>query len=89
MAVIPYWPEMQQAKPEAQGEVRSSYRGGYTIKTPLTLKGRGVKLERVLTADCLVPQAHHKIGWNEYYVTERALDILAQKFTFSRECLLD
>lgn len=89
MAIIPYWPEMQQAKPEAQGEVSYGYRGKHYIKTPLTLKGRGITHIGVLTANSLAERAQHKAGWNEYVVTRRALDTLSEKFTFSRECLLD
>lgn len=69
--------------------MRYSYRGKYTIKTPLTFKGRGITHTGVLTADRLTPQAQHKAGWNQYYVTERALAKLAETHTFSREALLD
>lgn len=56
---------------------------------PLMFKGRGIKHLGTLRADHLTEQAQHKAGWNEYTVTERALDKLAERFTFAREALLD
>lgn len=89
MAVISYWPEMGQKKPVADGDVRHSYSGHYRITSPLMFKGRGIKHLGTLRADHLTEQAQHKAGWNEYTVTERALDKLAERFTFAREALLD
>ena len=89
MAVISYWPEMGQKAPKADGDVRYSYNGHYRIKTPLLFKGRGIKHLGVLTADRLTEFAQHKAGWNEYVVTERALEQLSVKYTFAREALLD
>lgn len=90
MALLGYYPEMNQAKPIAQGEVSLSHYGKhYFIKTPLTLKtNRSVTLINVLTSAQLVPQAQHKVGWNEYKVTEKAMESLKNKYNFSYEFLL-
>jgi len=88
MAILPYYPEMGEQKPPAQGEVRLSHRGGWLLKTPLTFKGRGIKYERTFTSADLMPQAQHKVGWHEYYLTKRAFKMLDEKYTFSSECLL-
>ena len=85
-----YHPEMGEAKPEAQIEVRNSWDGKhYILCTPLTLKiGRGIKHTRVLQASNLAINSP-KVGWNEYYVTERAFEILEKQYTMSMELLLN
>lgn len=86
-----FWPEMGQAKPAANCEIRSGF-DKMTIWTRQTFPTkRGIKLVRVLASSDLVPQSQHRIGTNEYSVTAAALEVLKAdgRFTFSRECLLD
>jgi hypothetical protein len=89
MAIEAFYPEMHEPKPKADGELRRSYAGGWLIKTKLELSGRGISLERTLTSKDLVPQAQHKVGWHEYRVTDKALEKLQERYTFSMELLLD
>lgn len=85
-----YWPEMGESKPQCQIEASRSYYGEhYMISTPLQLKGRGIKFERVLETKNLSKRMQYKVGWNEYYVTERAYGLLQKKYSISQECLLD
>lgn len=85
-----FWPEMGQANPSAQCEIRSGFEK-MTVWTRKTFPAmRGVKLVRVLQSADLVPQSQRRIGTNEYTVTAAALEVLRTKgFTFQRECLLD
>ena len=92
MAIISYWPEMGQTKPQnVVGNVQLAYGRGchYFVETPLTLSGVGVKLVEVITSESLTPQGHYKAGWNRYWVTRRALDTLEKQHNFAREALLD
>lgn len=85
-----YCPEMGEQKPECQIEAARSYYGRhYHISTPLQLKGRGITFDRVLESKNLSKSAQYKVGWNEYTVTERAFDMLQQKYSISQESLLD
>lgn len=86
-----YYPEMNQARPEnTEIDARLSYTGRHwIIKTPLTLKGRGIKFEEVLKAEQLTEAAQHKAGWNEYTVTQKAFDKLDAQYKISAEFLLD
>ena len=43
----------------------------------------------VLEAKNLTERYQYKDGWNEYTVTERAFDMLQQKYSISQESLLD
>lgn len=47
------------------------------------------KFDRVLEAKNLTERYQYKAGWNEYTVTERAFDMLQQKYSISQESLLD
>lgn len=85
-----YCPEMGEQKPECQIEAARSYYGRhYHISTPLQLKGRGITFDRVLEAKNLSERYQYKVGWNEYTVTERAFNMLQQKYSISQESLLD
>lgn len=85
-----YCPEMGEQKPQCQIEAARSYYGRhYHISTPLELKGRGITFDRVLEAKNLTERYQYKDGWNEYTVTERAFDMLQQKYSISQESLLD
>ena len=85
-----YTPEMGDRKPECQIEAGRSYYGGhYLIDTPLELKGRGITFDRVLESKNLSKSAQYRLGWREYTVTERAFDILKEKYSISMESLLD
>lgn len=90
MTLQTYYPEMNQPKPVAQIEARMSHDGRhYYLTSPLhTLAGRGVTMIEVLTAATLVPQAHHKIGWAKYRVTESAFRRICAEHAVSMECLL-
>lgn len=73
-----YYPEMNHPKPVSKIEGRFSYDQKHVIvKTPLTLKGKGVKHLGVLTAGRLTPQSQHKVGWNEYQMTIAAAKAMA------------
>lgn len=88
MSFQTYYPEMSQAKPEnVVGEVSLSHYGKhYFVKTPLELKGRGIVLEDVYTAEnCNNPA---KVGWRRYKVTLRAMDQLNTRYNFAYELLL-
>ena len=81
---------MGEQKPQCQIEAARSYYGRhYHISTPLELKGRGITFDRVLEAKNLTERYQYKDGWNEYTVTERAFDMLQQKYSISQESLLD
>lgn len=68
--ITTYYPEMNHPKPASKIEGRFSPDQKHVIvKTPLALKGKGVKHLGVLTAGQLTPQAQHKVGWNEYKIT--------------------
>lgn len=61
----------------------------YYLTTSLVLTGRGVVMLKTLTANDLVPQARHKIGWHDYKVTEKAFDAICKQYKVSYEMLLD
>ena len=85
-----YTPEMGEKKPECQIEAHRSFYGDHHyIDTKLSLKGRGIKHNRVLEEKHLSKSAQYKVGWNEYIVTERAFEKLQEQYTISQELLLD
>lgn len=77
--VYNYTPEMGEQKPEGvQIEARSSYYGNHWfLYTGLELKGRGITLMET------------KNSIYKYKVTNRAFDLLKEKYCISQECLLD
>lgn len=88
--ITTYHPELGESKPMAfDGEIRVGYGGKYRIVTPKKLSGKGVTYDRTYTANDLVPQAQHKVGWNVYVVTPAALKKLSQTMKLTRELLLD
>lgn len=92
MAILSYYPEMGEAKPErVQGNLQLSRGRGhsYWLETPLTLKGRGITFDEVIDGKNLTERGQYKAGWNRYRVTWRALQALQLKYDFAREALLD
>lgn len=85
-----YCPEMGEQKPQCQIEAARSYYGRhYHISTPLELKGRGITLTEFWKQRTCPKDTSTMSGWNEYTVTERAFDMLQQKYSISQESLLD
>ena len=85
-----YYPEMGEQKPQCQIEAERSYYGRhYHLRTPLSLKGRGIVFDGVLDADRLSQSAKYQDDWREYTVTERAFDKLQEQYTISQEAFLD
>ena len=77
-------------KPECQIEAtRSSAGDHFYLETPLELKGRGIRKERVLKAENLRQNYQYKAGWSEYCVTARAFEKLKEQYTISQEAFLD
>lgn len=77
--VYNYTPEMSEQKPKGvQIEARRAYYGNHWfLDTTLELKGRGITLEK------------SENGVNKYQVTNRAFDLLKEKYSISHECFLD
>lgn len=85
-----YYPEMGDAKPQAEIEASLSHYGKhYFLKTRLTLKGRGIKFLGTMTAETLTPQAQHRAGTHRYKVTEKAYEKICREHSVSYEILLD
>lgn len=84
-----YTPEMGGQKPECQMEASRGYYGKHWfIDTPLELKGRGIELIKKYQEKDFCSK-DHRVGWNEYRVTNRAFEKLKEKYSISQECLLD
>lgn len=77
--VYNYTPEMGEQKPEgAQIEANRDYYGKHWfLYTTLELKGRGITLEK------------SENGINEYRATNRAFELLKEKYSISQECFLN
>lgn len=89
MALKTYYPEMNETKPAAAFEASLSHYGRhYFVKTPRTLKGRGIVFLNTLKPSDLVPQAQEKVGWNEYKLTIAAFDTLCKAEDVSSASLL-
>ncbi len=90
MSHLMHYPEMGEERPTAQIEASLCHYGKHWfLRTPLELKGRGIKFRGKITAGQVCgPRAASLVGQNEYYVTERAFDILCKKYTVSSELLL-
>ena len=89
MSTQHFYPEMGEAKPQnVSGEISHSHYGKhYFVKTPMELKGRGIVfIDTYNENNCNNPA---KFGWNNYKVTNRAMEILEAKYEFSMELLLD
>lgn len=82
-----YYPEMGDRKPIAEIEAKLSYGGKWRLKTPLELKGRGIKHQETLDeSNCNNPA---KFGWHIYHATELAFQKLTSEYAISSENLLD
>jgi hypothetical protein len=83
-----YYPELGDRKPIAEIEVRfTSFMGKYRLRTPLALKGRGIKYDQTYNEkNCNNPSYY---GWNIYYVTKAAYEKLEKQYAISQELLLD
>lgn len=87
--VYRYTPEMGGKKPDCQMEASRGYYGKHWfIDTPLELKGRGIELIKKYQVKDFCSK-DHRVGWNEYRVTNRAFEKLKEKYSISQECLLD
>ena len=84
-----YTPEMGGQKPDCQMEASRGYYGKHWfIDTPLELKGRGIEFIKKYQEKDFCSK-DHRVGWNEYRVTNRAFEKLKEKYSISQECLLD
>ncbi len=84
-----YTPEMGGQKPDCQMEASRGYYGKHWfIDTPLELKGRGIELIKKYQEKDFCSK-DHRVGWNEYRVTNRAFEKLKEQHTISQELLLD
>lgn len=84
-----YTPEMGDQKPDCQIEASRGYYGKHWfIDTPLELKGRGIELIKKYQEKDFCSK-DHRVGWNEYRVTNRAFEKLKEKYSISQECLFD
>ena len=84
-----YTPEMGGQKPDCQMEASRGYYGKHWfIDTPLYLKGRGIELIKKYQEKDFCSK-DHRVGWNEYRVTNRAFEKLKEKYSIPQECLLD
>ena len=87
--VYRYIPEMGGPKPNCQMEASRGYYGKHWfIDPPLELKGRGIEFIKKYREKDFCSK-DHRVGWNEYRVTNRAFEKLKEKYSISQECLLD
>lgn len=87
--VYRYTAEMGGQKPACQMEASRGYYGKHWfIDTPLELKDRGIEFIKKYQEKDFCSK-DHRIGWNEYRVTNRAFEKLKEKYSISQECLLD
>lgn len=85
-----FYPEMGESRPACQIVAQRSYYGKhFRISTPLFLKGRGITYDGIKMAKDLTDSRLSMAGWNEYTVTERAFEMLQEKYSISQEALLD
>lgn len=81
-----YYPEMGDAKPVADLEIQSDYRGGWYVYTFLELEtNRSVKFDSKITEK----QNSKRAGMNLYRVTRKGMDALKLKYRASWSVLLD
>lgn len=89
MALLSYYPEMNEAKPAVEIEARPSYYvKHWFLRTTLTLKGRGIANLGPIKASELTPKGQRLVGWNQYKVTEKAFETLCKKYNVVTESLL-
>ena len=85
-----YYPEMGEAKPEAEIESSlSHYDRHYFLDTPLMLSGRGIRHLGTHQPHQLTPLGQRKAGWHKYQVTIAAYDKLCRQYRVAHEMLLD
>lgn len=84
-----YTPEMGEEKPDCQIDASLGHYGThYYLDTPLELKGRGITfLKKYEAKDFCRPS--HKIGWNQYRVTNKAFEKIKKSYSVSMKSLLD
>ena len=71
--VYRYTPEMGGQKPDCQMEASKGYYGKHWfIDTPLEIKGRGIEFVKKYQEKDFCNPEDHRVGWNEYRVTNRA-----------------
>lgn len=84
-----YTPEMGHQKPECQIEAQRSYYGKhFYLDTPLQLKGRGITFIKKYSEKDFI-KSDHRIGWNEYKVTELAFEKIKKSYSVSMKSFLD
>ena len=84
--IATYYPEMGHAKPAAEIEARTAYGSKISLKTPLTLTGRGVTDTGKLGSGACTSE---RATWNTYLVTRAAFEKIAKAHSVAWECLLD
>lgn len=85
--LLSYYPEMKEPKPVAQIEASlGHYAKHWYLRTPLSLKGRGIKFNGSITANEVT--SPRLVGWNRYVVTVAAFDKLAKQYDIVSESLL-
>ena len=89
MALLTYYPEMKETRPQAQIEASLGHYGKHWfLKTPLVLKGRGIVHLGTLNESELTPAAKHKAGWHSYKVTDTAFDQIKAMHDVATQVLL-
>ena len=73
-----YYPEMNEARPEAEIEAKLSYNGKYWyVKSKHPMKtSRSVKFIEQIEADNLTAAGQYLAGWYKYRFTQKAFDDL-------------
>lgn len=90
MNTIQYHPQLGGIISEAQIEAEYiSIIGKWRVITKLELRGRGIKLDKKYTTDNLVPQAQHLVGFNKYYCTDKAMEVLEKNFKVRQPLYFD
>ena len=85
-----FTPEMGQRQVNCQMEVTIGHYGNYFIRTPLELSGQGIRFLMKYAADELFNgRSNRWFAWNQYRVTERALNKLKEQYSISMESNLD
>ena len=85
-----YTPELGERKPHVKMEAMRGHYGKHVfVDTPEILKGRGIEHLRTYTADDLTTAGQYKAGWRSYRVTNRAFEVLRQKYAISMAIHLD
>lgn len=83
-----YYPEMGEKQP-ATAQIEASlghYGKHWFLRTPLTLKGRGITFRGQITAEKV--NTPRLVGWNEYKVTEAAFEKICEEHQVSSVSLL-